>query len=87
MMRTIRIHGSKIKMIVSSAMLLMIVFAIRRPNGKLKEITLKNWRRKMTDHFVCADCDTVCATEYRYEDSAICLDCTTHEYFTIDGAR
>jgi hypothetical protein len=41
----------------------------------------------MTDHFVCADCDTVCATEYRYEDSAICLDCTTHEYFTIDGAR
>jgi hypothetical protein len=41
----------------------------------------------MTDHFVCADCDTICSSDYRYEATAICLDCTTHEYFTIDGAR
>lgn len=87
MMKTIRIHGSKIKTIVFSAMLLMIVFATRRPNGKLREITSRSWRRKMTDHFVCADCDTICSSDYRYEATAICLDCTTHEYFTIDGAR
>lgn len=87
MMKTIRIHGSRIRTIAFSAILLMIVFVTRRPTGKLRKITLKNWRRKMTDHFVCADCDTVCATEYRYEDTAICLDCTTHEYFTMDGAR
>jgi len=39
----------------------------------------------MNDHFVCADCDTVCAVEFRYEGSPLCIDCASTEHFSIGG--
>lgn len=37
----------------------------------------------MTDHFMCADCDTVCDNNFRWKESAICIDCASSEYFSI----
>jgi len=39
----------------------------------------------MSDHFMCADCDTVCASEFKWKESAICIDCASVDRLSIGG--